>query len=201
MAIKRIAAKQQGAVLIVALVLLLVLTVLGTAGIRDTTMAERMSGNFRDLSEAMQSAETALRYGEVGVSTTSIGDPADASDPPDLEEMNFDNAIDTLDGAYAISSVSVDPFADNRYVFSIPADAVSPNVRTDPDDDDLSASRYYVERLPDVPQEGGELGEGNIGLNPPPLEFYRITAKGFGISPNSEVILQSTYFPVPADAR
>ena len=55
---------QRGAVLIVALVLLLVLTILGTAGIQDTAMEERMAGNFRDHSAAMQAAESALRAGE-----------------------------------------------------------------------------------------------------------------------------------------
>ena len=66
---------QHGAVLIVALVLLLVLTILGTAGIQDTAMEERMAGNFRDHSAAMQAAETALRTGELdlGTSTTFGG--------------------------------------------------------------------------------------------------------------------------------
>ena len=51
--------------LIVALVLLLVLTILGTAGLQDTAMEERMAGNFRDYSAAMEAAETALRTGEI----------------------------------------------------------------------------------------------------------------------------------------
>jgi len=60
---------QQGAILIVALVMLLLVTVIGLASIRGTSMQERMAGNLRDQELALQAAEAALRKGEAVVTT------------------------------------------------------------------------------------------------------------------------------------
>ncbi len=56
--------QQRGAVLLVALIMLLLLTVLGAAAMRDTNLQERMAGNMRDQSLAFQAAEAALRFAE-----------------------------------------------------------------------------------------------------------------------------------------
>jgi len=63
---------QRGAVLIVALVMLLLLTIMGISSMRSTNMQERMAGNMRDQSQAFQAAETALRKGESTVLATAI---------------------------------------------------------------------------------------------------------------------------------
>lgn len=55
---------QGGAILIVALVMLLLLTIIGLSSIRGTTMQERMAGNSRDESLAFQASETAMRQAE-----------------------------------------------------------------------------------------------------------------------------------------
>lgn len=51
---------QKGAVLIVSLLLLLVLTVIGVTGLSNTSLEERMSGNFHHSMLAYQAAESAL---------------------------------------------------------------------------------------------------------------------------------------------
>lgn len=56
--------RQRGAVLIFSLLLLLVLTVLGTSGVGNSLLEERMSNNFFQTYSAMQAAETALRVAE-----------------------------------------------------------------------------------------------------------------------------------------
>ena len=61
--------QQRGAVLLVALIMLLLLTVLGAAAMRDTNLQERMAGNMRDQSLAFQAAEAALRFAEQEVKT------------------------------------------------------------------------------------------------------------------------------------
>ena len=168
---------QRGAVLIVALVLLLVLTILGTASVRDTAMEERMAGNFRDYSAALEAAETALRTGEIemGSSTANGG-------------MTFSTA--GTDGLYDIAAMSssVDPIDDATVwdtVASSVLDKSNTLVSADPD--------YYIEELPEIDLPGSDLVVG-FQDKPPPVQFYRVTGKGYGISPNSEVILQSTYF-------
>lgn len=172
----RILRNQRGAVLIVALVLLLVLTVLGTASLRDTTMEERMAGNFRDYSAALEAAESALRSGEAGVANTTTH-----------AAMAFDGS----DGTYEVSlaSTSVDPNTSSNYGLAVPASVLTYGSK-------LLVSavpEYYIEKLPKV-----VIGDSDISLsnpNPPPeAHHYRITAKGFGVSPNTEVVLQSTYF-------
>jgi len=53
--------RQKGAVLIIALVMLLLITMASIATIRATTMDERMAGNSRDRDKALQAAEAAVR--------------------------------------------------------------------------------------------------------------------------------------------
>ena len=167
---------QQGAALIVALVLLLVLTVLGTAGLQDTTMEERMAGNFRDYSAAFDAAETALRTGEVAVS--------------DASEFNA-MAFDGTDGTYEItdSSQSVDPATASNYSLSVPPDVLTY-------DSELLVNalpEYYIEQLPEIALPASDLTVG-FQDQAPRVRYYRVTGKGTGISPTAEVILQSTYF-------
>lgn len=58
------ARRQRGAVLIVALVMLLLLTMIGLSSMRGTSLQEAMAGNLRDGNLALQAAEAALRKGE-----------------------------------------------------------------------------------------------------------------------------------------
>lgn len=53
--------QQKGAVLIVALVMLLLITMASIAAIRSSTLDERMAGNARDRDKALQAAEAAVR--------------------------------------------------------------------------------------------------------------------------------------------
>lgn len=57
-------ASQRGVALVIALILLIVVTLVGLAGIRGTTMQEKMAGNFYDRELAFQSAEAGLREAE-----------------------------------------------------------------------------------------------------------------------------------------
>lgn len=63
---------QTGAVLIVALVMLLLLTIIGISSMRGTSMQERMAGNMRDQSQAFQASESALRKGEAAVRAMTV---------------------------------------------------------------------------------------------------------------------------------
>lgn len=61
--------QQQGAVLIVALIMLLLLTIIGLSSMRGTSMQESMAGNMRDSNLALQASEAALRKGEEEVTS------------------------------------------------------------------------------------------------------------------------------------
>lgn len=55
---------QKGAVLIIGLIILVVLTLLGVQGMRTNVAQERMASNMRERNVAFQAAESALRVGE-----------------------------------------------------------------------------------------------------------------------------------------
>lgn len=57
-------ARQRGAVMIVALMLLLVMTVLAVSGVGNSVLEQKMSGNYYHSSTAFQSAEFGLRVAE-----------------------------------------------------------------------------------------------------------------------------------------
>ena len=56
--------RQRGAVLVVALLMLLIMTVLGVTAMQMSRMEERMAGNSRDINLAFQGAEAGLRDSE-----------------------------------------------------------------------------------------------------------------------------------------
>lgn len=62
-----IPAKQRGAILVVSLLLLLVMTVLGLTASQSTRMQERMAGNSRNLELAFQAGEAGLRGAETRI--------------------------------------------------------------------------------------------------------------------------------------
>lgn len=64
--------RQRGAILIIALFMLLLLTIIGLSSMRGTMLQENMAGNLRDSSLALQAAEAALRRGEKEVTDKFI---------------------------------------------------------------------------------------------------------------------------------
>jgi len=56
--------KQKGSALIIGLTILVIMLIIGTAGMRTTIMEEKMAGNARDLNNAFQAAEGGLVDGE-----------------------------------------------------------------------------------------------------------------------------------------
>jgi type IV pilus assembly protein PilX len=56
--------QQQGIALVMAIIMLIIATLIGLAGIRHTSLQEKLSGNLYDRAIAMQSAEFALGQAE-----------------------------------------------------------------------------------------------------------------------------------------
>lgn len=75
--------RQAGAILVVSLILLLIMTLIGVFAMRGTIMEERMAGNMRDRSLAFQAAEGGLRDGEgwLDAQTDGYMDPLFWHDP------------------------------------------------------------------------------------------------------------------------
>ncbi len=75
--------RQHGAVLVVSLIMLLLMTILAISSMSDTVIQERMAGNNIDKQKAFQAAEAALRDAERFIRNTSIK----------IDEVVFDNAV------------------------------------------------------------------------------------------------------------
>jgi len=78
--------KQSGVALIVALILLVVITVIGLAAIRTSTLQEKMAGNTFDRAQAFQVAEATLQF-----ASATILPPATPPDPATYQANTYTN--------------------------------------------------------------------------------------------------------------
>ncbi len=65
-------AYQSGAVLIISLIMLLLLTLIGTTSMQSTLLEEKMAGNMRQRNLAFQAAEAALRDAEQFIQSENV---------------------------------------------------------------------------------------------------------------------------------
>lgn len=192
--------RQRGAVLIVALLFLVMLTMLGITAMTGTTMEERMAGNARDNSIAFQAAEAALRDARRDLGEWAVaGYPGKRSLPTGwaLNVANFgddftnetcNNAADTQ----GLCLPAVYNGGENAQLPAVPADhsfTGAPSVRYGqftgaPQITGVAQQpRYLIELFCLVRHDEGLSGAPNCN-------FFRITAIGYGASPNSTVKLQ-----------
>ena len=88
--------KQQGAALVVSLIILVVLTIIGITAMRTSTLEERMSGNMQDTLKAFSAAESALDRAfsdEMGLTTSDSAAPVSNS-------YNYNNTSVTVTSTF-----------------------------------------------------------------------------------------------------
>ncbi len=73
--------KECGAVLIIALIFMLILSFIAVSSMQGTTMQEKMSGNLRDRYSAFNAAEAALLEGERQASINYFNNSLDVDTP------------------------------------------------------------------------------------------------------------------------
>ncbi len=177
--------KQSGTVLIVALIFLAIMATLAASSLQTTTTNERIAGSVRDKSTAFQAAETTLKAAENFLSVLPTTDPA--------FDFSATGAKPTVVGHYpatvTVSGVTTDSWryvdqnklwSDNTAVkiYSIGGNYLN-NVLAEP-------PSYIVEEIKSFATPTG-------GGPPTASTYYRITARAVGLTPNSEVVLQSTF--------
>jgi type IV pilus assembly protein PilX len=178
--------RQQGAALVVGLVIMVVLTVLGITAARMAGLEERMAGNMRDRSLAMQAAELTLRDAErdimntVAASARSLSGITDfAADCGASTGTATDNGLCyNGTGGYATpiwTTVNMTAAPSVAYGSFTGATAI-PLVVNQP--------RYVIEGFrKQIPGTGGD------------TFFYRITVRAQGANPNTVVWLQEVFKP------
>ncbi|MCH9697185.1 MAG: pilus assembly protein PilX [Gammaproteobacteria bacterium] len=160
---------QNGATLIVSLILLFVLAIIGLASMQSTTVEEKMAGNMRDQSVAFQAAETALRVGEIFLGT------------PVLPVFNGSNGLyQPTSGETALPLWETIDWSDSSKVVTVSNLHIA---------DTANNPAYIIEELAEVADATGSL-EAAL---PKVSAFYRVTAFGSGNTGTSRVILQSVY--------
>lgn len=163
---------QRGAVLIVSMLLLLIMTLIGVTGMRNTTLEEKMVGNTRDLQLAFNAAEGALRRSEDLLRVVNLPNFVAYDGTNTGGYYNPDSTIWTQ-----ISWTLADNFAVDCGSNTLAADL---GVSAQP--------TCYIEQLPAV-KAGADLEAGTALTQ----NMYRITARALGGTTTSEVILQETF--------
>ena len=169
----RAQSRQRGAVLIVSLIFLLVVTLIAVGSMRDTILEEKMAGNTRDRNLAFQSAESGMREAEQFIEgISSLG--------------NFG----TTAGLYGQTEAEPTFWSPTTW-----SDATY-HVVADSDFGSYTAPRYMVKHFTTVVGTEGAMNMSGYGDNKGTgdVTIFRITARGSGGNADSaEVILRTQY--------
>ena len=169
--------KQQGAVLVISLFILAVITMFSITGMRTSTIEEKLSANLRDRTVAFQASELGLTAGEtflagiagIGAITGTNGLYTAAQPEPDYESAatwtNTQSAANIqLDGA---GSVTITP----QYIVKHMGETEGPNT---------------------VSGNINVIGGGQQIVNDK-LQIFKVVSRSRGLSPNAIVTLQTYY--------
>jgi type IV pilus assembly protein PilX len=154
---------EKGSALIVSLIMLLLITLVAVAGMQTTIMQERMSANLYDRDLAFQAAEAALREGEALVSTGVRPAIGDS-------HVYFINASNRPEWGGGNSTIN-----NSALEYSVTLEGVA------------QQPEFFIEETPIEPDFS------SLVLGPAPYEppYYRVTARGFGGSPDTVVVVTS----------
>ncbi|MBI3560305.1 MAG: hypothetical protein HY080_01110 [Gammaproteobacteria bacterium] len=181
--------QQRGAALIMALSILLVLTILGISAMSTTALQERMAGNARDYEVAFAAAETGLNAAETylaNMPNTSEFSPAGGSNGGGKFSAS------TTTSEWMTSSNWTDTAVGTR-CYQLPTGTFAMSVAQQP--------RYIIQQL-NATVTAGAATQASLEpisyTNNPPLigggaQVYQVTARGYGLSATSRVMLQSYY--------
>lgn len=169
--------RQQGATLIVALLILLVMTLTAVTSMQTTTLEEKMVSNSRDYSLAFEAAEIGLRTGENWLSVQSNIPIVSSTGGTGVWTLGVPQPLNSAwwaANAVATNNASSMPNG-------IPNVSVS-GVASQP--------QFYVEEL-SVDRTGTSLVKGFSAGSV--KVYHQVTAVGRGTTNNSMAILQSTF--------
>lgn len=166
------ASKQDGVVMFVALILLLILSLLGVTAARMQTVEERMARNDNNRQLGAQAAEAALRAAEVGLLTGTY--------------VNF---AGNTNGLYAPLLTLGSPLTGMNWGSAgATAPYLGPALTNLPPAS--QAPKIVIENMPPVAVAGEDISMAAIN-GPSPVAVYRVTSQGVGADGTSTTTLQS----------
>lgn len=190
--------QQQGAALVVALIMLVLMTLIGMTAMQVTTIQSKLVSNTSDSDKAFQAAETALKRGE---------DYTLLCDFSKIKEREYPFTDSCTDGLCKPTPISSDPqwleaVGENKIWEDTSTKTLKYGSETKPAGDasknissvsPLPASsvakqpRFMIERISDIDSLQKDINKG----------WFRVTAQGYGQrmgddgEPSSRVMLQS----------
>lgn len=186
--------RQQGTVLFVSLVFLLILSTLGITAMNGSIVEERMAGNSRDINMAFQAADSALRSGEQYIANTGnnvstrIAGVARGSCGTGTNKglcslpLTYTNPVTPAWSSVNWSSSSaVLSFNDGASVL---------------DSQFLVQPSFIIEGGPGMQALSRAAGSSIVIGSSPSMQVYRITARGLGVAGTTDsavVMLQSIF--------
>lgn len=198
--------RQQGATLIVSLVILAVITILGLASIRNSSMELRMAASARDRAVAFQRAEAALTRIERTLATptppynighfltTCTGDKCFKADCTNglCFAGDFENATSTTQCKTVKNGETKTEFWKDPTVWSSDAKHKKLYVGKANEDATVDPVKYIVEFMCFVPRTEQIISSPDReGDSDVPL--FRVTVQAQGEAQRSQVMLQSTF--------
>ncbi|MFA5242199.1 MAG: pilus assembly protein [Sulfuricella sp.] len=181
-----VAGLQSGAALVTGLIFLVILTLLGVTAMQTSTMEERMSGNARDRNIALQAAEAALRDAERDILCREI----------DGTIASTQRTFGCISGKTGADATCTDGLC---CIINAPGIACVERPAGHPVYTDFSLSAApsvaygtysAAPALPSVSQQPRYLIEP---YRKQEVNYYRITARGYGANANTQVTLQEVY--------
>ena len=173
-----LAGKQHGAILVISLILLLVMTMIAISAMRSTTLEERMGGNTRNQETAFQAAEAVLRAGEATIQGTTVEPLATSDGSTDIWVLDAPDPDTTNAIAWWKESARDQSWwTSNAVTYT----GTLSGVGTDP--------MYLIEEA-DYVRSGLTIG---TQLDQTGLMYYRVTARATGGNDLARKLLQSTY--------
>jgi type IV pilus assembly protein PilX len=167
-------AKQEGAALVVCLIILVLVTLMGLTTMKTSVLQEKISGGNSDKTLAMQAGEIALRAAETRIrdQITSTSDfTGGCNKGLCLPTANGVSMAETVDW----NSASVVTFGKDGHT------ALSVGVANQP--------KYIIELLPEMMAlPGNSIGMKSVATP------YRITVLAYGRQDNTRVMLQSMFY-------
>ena len=165
------AGRQRGSALIVSLIFMLLLTIIGVGAMQSSILQERMAGNTRDVNSAFQAAEAAVRAAELYLQSAVVG-------PFDGNGGLYRRCApgDTTTGC------AIPDWRDPASSGWAARPGTLAGVAAQP--------QYMIQRLPPVADPTGSLAADQAAEM---IEMYRITARGFGSSDHTMVVIQTMY--------
>jgi len=162
--------RQAGMSLIIGLLFLTLLSLLGLAGMRVSSLEERMAANTQDRTLAFNAAESSLRDCESVLQGASL---------PVFNGSNGMYQAARLGSTPVWRTIDWTAPGATRVHATTPAGAAA-------------APRCIIEELPLQPNMSGS---NSLAANRPlpDARIFRITARGVGAKPGTVVMLQSTY--------